>query len=99
MGWSNENPSIILNALDLLVASRYSDGLWAERLEFDSWHKWDFSVLHSPQTDAGTQAVSYLMGSGALSLVVKQPGHVADHSPPSSANTSQYVLMAWCLIC
>jgi hypothetical protein len=38
---------------------------------------------------------------------VKQPGHEADHSPPSSAkvknmwsytSTPQYNLMAWCLI-
>jgi hypothetical protein len=45
--------------------------------------------------------------SGALSLRVKQPGHEANLSPPSSAEfknarsytfTPQYVFMAWCLI-
>jgi hypothetical protein len=44
---------------------------------------------------------------GALSLGVKQPGHEADHSPPSSAKvknawsstyTPQYVSMAWYLV-
>jgi hypothetical protein len=28
---------------------------------------------------------------GALSLGVKQPGHEADHSPPSSAEVKEYV--------
>jgi hypothetical protein len=45
--------------------------------------------------------------SGVLSLGVKQPGHKADHSPPSSAqvknvwsytSTPQYVLMAWSFV-
>jgi hypothetical protein len=42
---------------------------------------------------------------GALSLVVKRPGHEADHSSPSSAevknvwtstSTPQYAFMTWC---
>jgi hypothetical protein len=44
---------------------------------------------------------------GALSLGVKQLGHEADHSPPSSAkvnnswsytSTPQYIFVAWCLV-
>jgi hypothetical protein len=45
--------------------------------------------------------------AGALSLGVKQLGHEADHSPPSSAevknewcytSTPQYTYMAWCSV-
>jgi len=45
--------------------------------------------------------------AGALSMGVKQPGHEADHSPPSSAkimntwsytSNPQYIFMAWCLV-
>jgi hypothetical protein len=43
---------------------------------------------------------------GALSLGIKQPGHEADHTPPSTADIkngganlhSPYIFMAWCLI-
>jgi hypothetical protein len=44
---------------------------------------------------------------GVLSLGVKQPGHEADHSPPSSAEVKmfgaipsfpQYTFMAWCSV-
>jgi hypothetical protein len=44
---------------------------------------------------------------GALSLGVKQLGHKADHSPPSSVRskntwsytfTPQYIFMAWCIV-
>jgi len=34
----------------------------------------------------------------ALSLGIKQPGHEADHSPPSSADVLQYAFMAWCSV-
>jgi hypothetical protein len=45
--------------------------------------------------------------TGALSLGIKQLGHEADHSPPSSAKiknvwsytcTPQYIFMVWCLV-
>jgi hypothetical protein len=44
---------------------------------------------------------------GALSSGVKQPGHEADHTPPSSADvknarnytsTPQYAFVAWCSV-
>jgi hypothetical protein len=47
------------------------------------------------------------MGTTGFSLGAKRSGREADHSPPSSAEvknawsytlTSQYVLMAWCLV-
>jgi hypothetical protein len=56
------------------------------------------SYIHPP---------SYPMGTGALSLGVKQPGCETDHSPASSAEVKmrasaplipQYVFMAWCLV-
>jgi hypothetical protein len=42
-------------------------------------------VLNSVQIGSGTQAAFYPLGTGGSFPVVKQPGHVADHSPPSSA--------------
>jgi hypothetical protein len=48
-------------------------------------------------------AASHPVVLEALSPRVKQLGHEADHSPPSSAKvmnvqSSQYVLKVWCLI-
>jgi hypothetical protein len=42
-----------------------------------------FSIVSRP--DLGAHPAFYIMGPGAVSQVVKQPGHEADHSPPASA--------------
>jgi hypothetical protein len=47
-------------------------------------------LFSSPQhLDSGAHPASYPMGTGALSLRVKQQGHEADHSPPSSAEAKK----------
>jgi hypothetical protein len=44
-----------------------------------------FSLFHCVQTGSGTRAVSYPIGTrGYYPPGVKQLGHEADHSPPSS---------------
>jgi hypothetical protein len=44
-----------------------------------------FFIPHSIQTSCGSHPVSYTVGTKALSFGVKQLGHEADHSTPSSA--------------
>jgi hypothetical protein len=46
----------------------------------------DFSLLHSFQTGSGAYPASYPVDTRALFLGVKQKGHEADHSLPSSAD-------------
>jgi hypothetical protein len=43
------------------------------------------SLQHHVQTGSGAHPASYPVGTRALSVGVKQPGHEADHSPPSSS--------------
>jgi len=45
----------------------------------------NFSLHHRVQNGSGDHPASYPMGTGALCLGVKRPGHEADHSPPSNA--------------
>jgi hypothetical protein len=47
----------------------------------------DLSLFHSAQIGSHIQPASYSMGTGDLSLGIKQPGHEADNSPPFSAET------------
>jgi len=65
-----------------------------------------FSLCHHVQTSSGAHPDSYPMDIWD-SLAVKQPDHETDPSSPSSAkvknmwshtSTSQFILMAWCLI-
>jgi hypothetical protein len=49
------------------------------------------SLRHCVQTDSGAHPPSYPIGTGDLLLGVKQPGHEADHSPPSSAEVKECV--------
>jgi hypothetical protein len=44
-----------------------------------------FALLQSVQTGTGAHTVSYEMGTGTLSPVIKRPGSEADNSLPSSA--------------
>jgi hypothetical protein len=46
---------------------------------------YDFSLLHSVQTDSEAHPASCPMGTGDLSPGVKRQWREADHSPPSSA--------------
>jgi hypothetical protein len=68
---------------------------------------WEFTLQHHVQTGSGAHAASYPVGTGALSLGVKQLGHEADHSPIYSAEAKecmelylhpQYNFMVWCLV-
>jgi hypothetical protein len=68
---------------------------------------WEFSFHRLVQTGSGAHSASYPMGTGAVFLGVKRPGHEADHSPPSSAevknvwsltSTLQYNFMVSCSI-
>jgi hypothetical protein len=45
----------------------------------------DFSLCHRIQTIRGAHPVPYPVGTRVLSTELKQPGHEADHAPPSSA--------------
>jgi hypothetical protein len=66
------------------------------------------SQFHCVGTSSGAHLASYITGIGAsLSMVIKQPGHEADHSSPSSAEVKNawnytsippYILMAWCVV-
>jgi hypothetical protein len=50
-------------------------------------------LLHRVQTGSGAHQASCLMGTGALSPVLKRPGRDSDQSPPPSAeveNTWRY---------
>jgi hypothetical protein len=77
-------------------------GWKTEGSEFEcSWGQ-EFSLLHSAQTGSGAHP-AYQMGTGALSLEVKQQGREGDHSPPTSAevknkwiytSTPPYIFMA-----
>jgi hypothetical protein len=67
----------------------------------------NFSLQPHIHTGSGAHPTSYPMGTGALSLGVKWPGHEADHSPPTSAevknalsstSTPQYAFMVWCSV-
>jgi len=44
-----------------------------------------FPLLHSLHAHSGAYLASYRMGSGGLSLGMKQPELESDYSPPSSA--------------
>jgi hypothetical protein len=67
-------------------------------------------LYYNIQTGPGAHPVSYpvsILGGGGLSLWVRQLGHEADHSPPSTVKvknawsyiyTRQYIFMVWCLI-
>jgi hypothetical protein len=63
---------------------------------------WQEFSLHVVETGSGAHPASYPMGTGALSPVVKWPGHEADHSPPTSTEVKKMWVytstpMAWCL--
>jgi hypothetical protein len=57
---------------------------WMARVQFPAGEK-DFYLLQSVQTRcSGAHPATYPMGTGISFLVVKQPVHEADHSPPSN---------------
>jgi hypothetical protein len=67
----------------------------------------NFLLHHCAQTSSGAHPLSCPRDIGALSLEVRQLGHEADHSPPSSAgvknawsctSTPQYAFMSWCSV-
>jgi hypothetical protein len=59
--------------------------LWLFHPGFDIQQGQDFSPLHSIQTNSGAHPASCSIGTGGISPGVKQLGHEADYSPPSSA--------------
>jgi hypothetical protein len=60
--------------------------LWAGQLGFDSWHRQEISHhSYCTQTRSGANSAPYPRGTGDFPLGVKQTGHEADCSPPSSA--------------
>jgi hypothetical protein len=74
-----------------------------EAPKFESWKGQEYSLLHIVQTGSGFHSTPYRMGTGSLSLGVKQQGREADHSPPTSAKvktmwiytfTTPYAFMA-----
>jgi hypothetical protein len=77
-------------------------------LGFDSWQGLGILLFTTTSRMAlGPTQPPIQWVPGALSLGIKQPGHEANHSPPSSAevenawshtSTPQYVFMAWCLV-
>jgi hypothetical protein len=80
-------------------------GWTAMELEFKSQYRQDFSPLHFIRTSFGAHLASYPLDRvlEALSPGIKQPGHEADHSPPTSAkvkstwiytSTPPYLFMA-----
>jgi hypothetical protein len=73
---------------------------------FDSWQGQVFFSSQQPDQLLGPFSLSKSL-LRAVCLAVKQPGHKADHSHPSSAKVKKdwsytsippYILMAWCLI-
>jgi hypothetical protein len=74
---------------------------WVATVRFPAGAR-DFSLLHSVRTGFGEHTASSLMGTRALSLGVKLPRRLSDHSPPSSAEVKKvelylYSLMSsWC---
>jgi hypothetical protein len=77
-------------------------------LWFDSW--WGLGIFlftTVSRTALGPTQPPLQWALGVLSFGVKQPGHDADYSPPTSAkvknawsytSTPQYVFMAWHLV-
>jgi len=65
--------------------------IWARQLGFISWQgqEWDFFPHHHVQTGSGAHPSSCPMGTRALVSGIRQPGHEADHSPPSSAKVNK----------
>jgi hypothetical protein len=59
------------------------------RLVFESWYSQEFSLVHIFQTWSGVHPTTYPMGTGAHSPRVKQEGHEADHSPPTTAEVKK----------
>jgi len=53
----------------------------------------NFSIHHSVQAGSGAHSTSYIMDNGDLFLGVKRPVLDADHSPPSSAEAKECVLL------
>jgi hypothetical protein len=58
----------------------------------------NFSLHHRVQKGSGAHPASYPMGTRGSFPGVNRTGYEADHSSPSSAEVSQYVFMAWCLV-
>jgi len=57
----------------------------------------NFPLHYRVQLGSRAHLTSYAMGTGALSLRVKRPGRVADHSPLSNAEVKECVeLYVYC---
>jgi len=107
---------MILNRSSLLHISYWEPGssvnvvtkVWVGWLGFDSWQgQVSFLITSISRPVLGPTKPLILWVLRVLSLGVKQPGHEADHSPPSSAeiknawsctSTPPYIFMAQCLI-
>jgi hypothetical protein len=78
-------------ALKQPESSRYSDWLRAGRLRGRSRVPVGsrISLLHVVHTSSGVHSTSYPMGIGGFLPVVKQLGHEADHSLPTSAEVKK----------
>jgi hypothetical protein len=89
------------------IALGYGLNDWGSRVQF-LVGSGKYSLHHCIQNGSGAHPASCPVGTSALSLGVKWPGHEADHSPLSSAKVkrmcgaippfSQYAFMAWCLV-
>jgi hypothetical protein len=71
--------SVIKKNIEAGIA-QYSDGLWAGWPGFDSWEGQDIFLytMSRPTLERTQPPIQWYQG-------VEQPGHEADHSPPSSA--------------
>jgi hypothetical protein len=67
------------------LLSRYSDGLRAGRLGFDSRQEQDIFLYSTVSIPAVTHAASSPMGTGSSFPEVKRPGREADCSLPTSS--------------
>jgi hypothetical protein len=90
VGTSYNHMGLHLESRDTWSVYRLTTGWTTERSEFESRDGQGFSLLHVVhQTGSGVHPTSYPMGTGAMSPEVKQPGRVADHSPPASAEVKK----------
>jgi hypothetical protein len=57
------------------------------------------SPLKNIQTGSGTHPAFYLVGTEGLPLGIKQPWHVSDHSPSSSAVVNEWSYISATALC
>jgi hypothetical protein len=85
------------------IATDYGLDSWMIRIQILA-EAGNFSLQHHVQTGSEAHPVSYPVGTRGSFPGVKQPGHEADHSPPSSPevekSTDLYIhspnTFSWC---